>query len=276
MQKLVMHKNDVVAEFKCKNNGNFDKLIKVHNELLLPDRTREIDIALQRWMLLRSPSGLRKNFSELKEFYGPENFVSNNMRSLFDCYWIKDAEDENLSWEDVNPYETWDPSSDSIFMSIYKPADFEAFDESSPNLTIPGTDPLIWYEFDGDIGLLNENAQRDMKNYKISKELGINNVAPRYYKILSGRVFTFRESNTSEDVERIPFDTYYNMTEDKSKSKAENIRTCCEKFGIPDWKDFISQMIEFDNACGNTKRELMDLGVLRDAKTLECISFDLL
>ena len=274
MQKIVMHKDDKVAEFKCKNNGNFDKLIKVYNEELLPDRTREAEIALQRWMILRSPSGLRKNFSALKEFYGPENFVSVNMRSLFDCYWIKDADDDEISWDSVNPYTTWDPSSDSIFMSIYKPFDFEAFDESSPNLTIPGVDPLIWYEFENGIGLLNENAQKDMRDYKVAKEMGIKMVAERKYKILSGRVFTFKEVNTSEEVERIPFDTLYNLTEDPSKSKAENIKTCCEKFGIQNWKEFISSMIEFDNVCENNKRELFDIGVLRDANTLVYISFD--
>lgn len=275
MQKIVMHKDEKVAEYKCKSNGNFDKLIKVYNEELLPDRTKKTEIALQRWMILRTPSNLRRNFSALKEFYGQEYFVSKNMRSLFDCYWIKNA-DEKISWDEINPFTTWDASSDSIYMASYRPADFEGFDESSPNLTIPGADPVVWYEFEDGIGLINENAQKDMKEYKKAKELGIEIVSERSYKILSGRVFTFKNASTSDEIERIPFDTYYNAVEDPSKTKAENIKICCEKYGIPNWKEFISEMLEFDKACENSGRELFDIGVLRNANTLECISFDLL
>lgn len=276
MQKIVMHKNAPVAKYQCRSNGSFDKLLNVYDENLLPDKTQKTEIALQRWMILRMPSGLRKNFAPLKEFYGQEHFISSNMRSLFDCYWIKDASDTETTWDAINPYTTWDPSSDSIYMSIYKPADFEGFDESSPNLTIPGAAPLIWYEFDDCLGLINENAQKDMSEYKKAKELGIHVMAQRSYKILSGRVFTFRKSLTNCDVERISFDSLYNSVEDPSKTKAENIKNCCEFYGIPNWKEFITEMIEFDNACGNKNRELFDIGVLRDANSLECISFDLL
>lgn len=276
MQKILMHKNDKVASFKCRSNGLYDKLTEVYQEDLLPDRTREINIALQRWLLLRSPSGLRKNFAALKEFYGQENFVSDNMRSLFDCYWIKDAEDKKTEWGNINPWTTWDCSSDSIFMSLYKPFDFEGFDESSPNLTIPGELPLLWYEFDESIGLINENAQKDMKEYKIAKENNISILQEREYKILSGRVFTFKKSPVSENIERVSFDTLYNMVEDSSKSKAQNIQACCEHFGIPDWKNYFSELIEFDKACGYNKRELFDIGVLRDSNTFEYISLDLL
>lgn len=274
MQKLLMHKNDKVASFKCRSNGQYDKLTDVYSEDLFPDRTRELDIALQRWMLLRYPSGLRKNFSALKEFYGQEYFISNNMRSMYDCYWVKEISDEETEWDSINPWKTWDWSSDSIFMSLYKPYDFAGFDESSPNLTIPGEAPLLWYEFDDAFGLINENAQKDMKEYKIAKENGISILQPRKYKILSGRVFTFKECGVSDNIERISFDTLYNELEDTSKTKTQNLQACCEYFGIPNWKNFFTELIEFDKACGFEKRELFDIGVLRNADTLEFISFD--
>ena len=273
MKKILMHKNDEVALFSTTSNGIYTKLNAVAREDLLPDRTREYSLALQRWLLLRRQSSQISEFAPAKNFYGSECFTSRNMRSMLDCYWIKSEDNPDETWEDVNPFETWDPTFDSTFMAIYKPADFDGLDDSSPNLTIPGTDPLMWYEFDG-FGLINENAQKDMNDYRHALSAGYDIMAEREYKIIAGRGFSYRKTNTSPDVERIPFDVLYNEIEDPSKGKGANIKLCCEHFGIPDWKHFISQMIELDKETGKKNRELADVGVLRDANTLECIAFD--
>jgi len=57
-------------------------------------------------------------------------------------------------------------------------------------------------------------------------------------------------------------------------SKSENIASICTQLNIPDWRRFISEMIELDKACGKMDRDLCDIGVLRNADTLECIAFD--
>ena len=158
-------------------------------------------------------------------------------------------------------------------MMMYKPADFDGVDDSSPNLTISGTVPLMWYEFD-ELGLINERAQSDIIFYREAKSRGFECVEKREYKIIAGRVFSYRKVAVSEDVERIPFDFYYNLLEDKTLSKSENIAKCCTELKIPNWRQFISEMIELDKACGKMDRDLCDIGVLRNSNTLECIAFD--
>lgn len=274
MNKKIMHKDTEVATFTCKSNGEYNHLIDVKNEILLPDRTREYDIATKRWVLTRRQSSRINEFSEVRRFYGQENFASRNLRSMLDCYWIKDEENPDESWASVNPFVTWDPASDSVFMMMYKPADFDGVDDSSPNLTISGTLPLLWYEFDS-LGLINERAQSDILLYREAESHGIKNlVEKREYKIIAGRVFSFRKASVSDEIERIPFELYYSMSEDKSLSKEENIEKCCTEFHIPKWKDFISGMIELDKIFGKADRGLCDIGVLRNADTLECLSFD--
>lgn len=273
MKKILMHKDKEVALFSTTSSGIFTKLNAVAEEELLPDRTKEYQLALQRWLLIRRQSTQISEFAPAKNFYGSECFTSRNMRSLYDCYWIKSEDKPDETWDEVNPFENWDPTFDSTFMAIYRPADFEGLNDSSPNLTIPGTDPLMWYDFDG-IGLINENAQKDMNEYRTALSSGYNIMEDREYKIIAGRVFSFRKVRTSPDIERVSFDTLYNLVEDPSKGKGANIKACCEHFGIPGWKDFISQMIELDKEVGRKNRELSDVGVLRDANTLECICFD--
>lgn len=274
MKKTLMHKDTEVAVFSCKSNGEYNHLVEVKEEALLPDRTREYDIATKRWMLTRKQSSRINEFSEIRRFYGSDLFVSRNLRSMFDCYWIKDEDNPEETWASVNPHEVWDATSDSLFMMMYKPADFDGVDDSSPNLTISGTVPLLWYEFD-EPGLINERAQADVTVYREAKAHNLLDIVEkREYRIVAGRVFSFRRTDVSEDIERIPFDIYYNMSEDRSLSKSENIAKCCMDFGIPDWERFISGMIELDRICGKTDRDLCDIGILRNADTLECIRFD--
>lgn len=269
-----MHKDVEVASYTCKSNGSFNHLVEVKREDLLPDRTREYDIATRRWLLTRRQSSRINEFSDVRRFYGQSFFASRNLRSMTDCYWVRD-DDENPyeTWDEVNPYSTWDSTSDSLFMMMYKPADFDGVDDSSPNLTISGTVPLMWYEFD-ELGLINERAQSDINIYREAKARNFDCVEKREYKIVAGRVFSFRKVAVSENIERIPFDLYYNMMEDTNLSKSENIARCCSKLGIENWKTFISEMIELDKICGKVDRDLCDIGVLRDANTLECFAFD--
>lgn len=269
-----MHKDVEVATFSCKQNGEFNELIEVKREDLLPDKTREYSIATRRWLLTRKHSSRINEFSEIRRFYGSNYFISRNLRSMNDCYWVRN-DDSNIdeTWEEVNPHATWEPTFDSLFMMMYKPADFDSVDDSSPNLTIPGTVPLMWYNFDR-LGLINERAQSNVAFYREAKKRGFTCVEPRIYKIVAGRVFSFREVEVSEDVERIPFDIYYNMYEDNSLSKSENIAKVCTELKIPNWRDFIGEMIELDKVCKKMDRDLCDLGILRNSKTLECIGFD--
>ena len=144
--------------------------------------------------------------------------------------------------------------------------------QSSPNFTISGRHQRFWYKADGALYLLHGPAKKKMDEYKIAGKDGI--VSEKSYVILAGNVYAAEVSRTNTEIERISFEDYYSAVDTIGKSKAKGLQICCEHFGIPNWKDFISQVCEVDEKTGNESRELSDIGVLRNAKTLEIIGFD--
>jgi hypothetical protein len=180
-----------------------------------------------------------------------------------------------LSWKDVSPYNSWDEESDCYFGIISDPENTYKVDNVSPNLTIPGPEHKFWYRVDGQLGYINESAQKDMFLYKKALEHGCDDVvSPRQYLILEGKIYTFAPVETSEEIERVPFDVLYDGIEDKNKSKMENLRATCEHFKLNNWKQFFGNVTKLDEILNNKERELSDIGVLRNANTLEVVGFD--
>lgn len=277
-KQIIMHKDVEICSITLDSRGYVASVDNVENELLLPcvisDNKEELKFGIQKWLLTRMVGRSRSDYSPLRTFYGDEFFISNNRVSLSDCYWMKEK-DSDLTWEDVNPYKTWDEENDCYFGIISDPENTYKVDNISPNLTIPGTEHRFWYRLNGQLGYINESSQKDMFFYKKAIENHCEDiVAPRQYLILEGKIYTFSPVETNEDVERVPFDVLYDSMEDKSKSKMENLRITCEHYKLKGWKQFFGCITRLDEILNNKERELSDIGVLRDANTLEIIGFD--
>ena len=143
---------------------------------------------------------------------------------------------------------------------------------NSPNFTIPGSKQRIWYKTSNELLLLHGNPQTEISNYKKTKH--ISTVAHRNYFILGDEICVSIVPQVNKKIERIPFNLLYNACEDKSKNKMQNLQYCCEINQIPNWKDFFTNMFEYDEIIGNHNRELADIGVLRDSQTFEIIGFE--
>lgn len=283
MKQIIMHKDTEVCSITLDERGYVESVDSVQNEALLPcaldaqwekeKNPKDLKFGVQKWLLTRMISRGRSDYAPLRTFYGEERFVSKNRVSLADCYWVK-AADSDETWESVNPFASWDEDSDSYFGILNEPEDTYMVDNISPNLTISGVEHKFWYRMDGNLGYLNEAAQSDMAFYKKALEIGCADiVAKRQYIILSGKIYTFTPTETSESVERIPFDLLYDTVEDRSLSKMENLKKTCETYGLSKWKNFFSLMTKLDNATDNKERELSDIWVLRDSDTLKIIGF---
>lgn len=271
MKKLLMHKNDKVAEFIFSQSGNIGS-VKVINKELFPYSSESEDNSLKRFLLLRKTACNRPDLAPIAGFYGNELLYPQNYTSLFDCYWIKENT-SNEVWEDVSLFSYNDFSNDGVYLSIVNPRKFVNFQKNSPNLTLPTSQPLYWYNYEGELGLINADAQFDMINMKIAKQNQISILADRKYVIISGRIYTFKKTETSEQIERIPFDQLYLNQENPNKSATENLKECCEKLNIPGWDVYIKQLLQL-NKLLNKKIELSDLGVLRNTQNLKYIGFD--
>lgn len=271
MTKTLMHKNVPVASLKVTPDGILEDVVKVINPEFLPENNGNVKRSLQRWLMLRQISRSRKDISPLRDFYGSKMFISKNMRSLYDCYWLKS---ESETWEEINAFENWDYQTDDILLALINPVEFEEISYDSPNLTISGADNALWFYDEKHLGQITNNAQRQMNNYKTAVKNGISILKPRKYLLIYSMIFVFTPSDTSQNIESIAFDTLYNQTEDEKLNKMENLQKCCEHFKIPDWRRFINQMMEYDRLCKNSERELSDIRILRDADTLDIIRFD--
>lgn len=267
-----MHKHQRVAECKFDNRGFLKEVTRVEQEKFLPPGTRidgmNLKYSLQNWLLFRSLSANRKEIASLREFYGTMAFYSSNGISLFDTYWFSETgEDE---WDRVNAFENWDCKKDSFYLMQTHPQKVTQIHRDSPNLTVPGCAPRIWYKQDGQFCLLSEDA-KEMNAYKAGADYG--HLMKRSYVLLGEKIYVKQDAQTSPKIECLSFDGYFKEQMDPSLSKGKNLSRCCNYFEIPGWKDFLSSMLECDKKQGNQERELHDIGVLRDADTLEIIGF---
>lgn len=270
MKKELMHKNIVVAEIVETKNNQVSS-VQVFEPDWFPNLGDDSPINnYRKFKLARQTNLCRKDIQPYVGFYGYENFISNTLRSLNDCYWIREK-GSNLKYEDISAFSISDLSEDDIFLSLVRPSDFRSFGEDSPNLCIPSQKPIYWYQDDDKLGLINKNAQADMYIYKIAKEHNIDIVKPRKYLIIYNTIYTFIPIDTNEHLERISFEQLYNSTKDINLSNSANIQKCCEHYQIKNWKDFISKMIQLNKL---VQIPLSELYVLRNADTGEYLEFD--
>lgn len=276
-----MHCNDIVASVDIDNRGFINKIFNVNRADLLPcvysEDHVDLNVGLQRWLLSRQLGRTRADIAPVKAFYGTEVFSSKNLVSLNDCYWVRDISDDGAddNWEDVSPFVHWDYEEDCYFDLLHDPENTYDVDNISPNLTIPGNEARFWYKRDDRFGIITESSQKDMKTYKKAMELGFEDiVAPRSYMIIQGTIYSFHPTDTSEAVERIPFDLLYDSVAEDGVKKIDNLKNCCDKYGLNGWRRFFSSVMKLDEELGNKERNLCEIGILRDTKNLKVLGFE--
>ncbi len=282
MRREIMHCNDIVATVDIDHRGFINKIFNIDHPELLPcvysDDNNDLNVGLQRWLLSRQLGRTRADIAPVKAFYGIDIFSSKNLVSLSDCYWIRDVSEDGIKeddWKEVSPFINWDYEEDCYFDLLHDPENTYDVDNISPNLTIPGNEARFWYKKDNVLGIITEASQKDMKTYKKAVELGYEDiVATRSYMIIQGTIYSFHPTGTSENVERIPFDILYDSVADDGLKKIDNLKNCCEKFGLTDWRKFFSSVMKLDDELGNKERNLCEVGILRDVKSLKVLGFE--
>ena len=94
--------------------------------------------------------------------------------------------------------------------------------------------------------------------------------------IKCGKIYVSTPIFTSKELELISFEDIYTSCYSDELNKYNNLKKCCLKYDIPYWEKFIECVCKLDEETENDTRELADIGVLRDTKTLEYKGFALL
>lgn len=270
-----MHGDKKIADCKFDKHGYLDSISKIYDEKLLPISVQtDYVCSLSRWITNRSLSSTRKDIAPLREFYGNDTFISEHGLSLQDQYWF--ANNKLNDWEKANLLENWEPEKDTVRLMLQEPyLLFGSYDMDSPNLTIPGNTTRIWHKEKDTFYLLYSNAQSEMLHYKNLPEDAIEEhiYEKRSYSIYASQIYTKVHVPISLDTELVNFYDYYKLTENPEKSNMENLKHCCTVFEIPNWLSFLNKMTQYDELIGIQDRELQDLYLLRDTKTLEIKGF---
>ena len=293
-QKILMHKKDKVAALSFNKYGYLNNLKEVYNEKLLPpgitgSSEAEIRAGLERWCISRSLSENRIDIAPYREFYGHKTFISDNGISLFDCYWFADG--NNKDWDKENAYDNWNPKEDILYTMIAHPEDiryilYKKDSKNTPNYTIPGSLSRMWYYKKSKNGakipvILFGDAKKEMMMYNLGRDSGV--IAERKYIILAGRIYAMVAAQTNKNIELISFDNYYANSAEEGKEKLENFEITCKKWHIPNWEEFLHNVLDVDNLVESKNNpgvtpvghihDFADFGVLRDSNTLEIIGF---
>lgn len=289
----LMHKNKKVATCLFDKDGYLKQISEIHNEAHFPVMAQKNPLqGLQQWIASRSPGKGRRDLAELKAFYSPEKISSPHLASLFDAYWFQDTDDKK-TWDEINFFSRFDNKTDGIEALLFRQGSMGRYslNMDSPNLTIPGSKERYWLKQNNKLYLIYRNAQAEMAEFRkgktaiktlqedekdlgLPKESSHNEILPREYILHNDILFTRIPVETNEHLERIPLEEYYiAANKNKGQSKVQNLVRCCQQYQFPDYRKFFSLIADYDDAIGLEERELAEVGVLRNADTLEIVGF---
>ena len=198
--------------------------------------------------------------------------------SLSDQYWICPAGAE-LIWEKINFFDNSfsDDMGDVLFG---KPKKNENFDFSSPDNTSDGYLKKRWKIINGKRCLIKGGSNLERQQpfneviaSKIMDRLNINHVS---YNIIweDGEPYSVCEDFVTRDTELVSaWRIMQTQKKDNSTSVYQHFVNCCKSLGAADVVPALDRMLVLDYLISNEDRHLNNFGLLRNAETLEWISF---
>lgn len=273
----LMHKEDMVCVLHINRSNQVEKITSLTDNArrLLPPSVscaegRDLRIEFTRWIRSRIFSPARTDIMEMQPFLPWETLSQAGKISMMDCYWFK--KDDTETWENINPYDNWNPKVDPICMLNLRP-EYVKKDNViiSPNLAIPGAETTFYYSNGNEYFLLMPDVIKEMNYYK--KNLDNPVVAKRFYTTVSDRLYVAKEIETSKDIEQFPVSELFIATEGFSQKTVNGLYHCLMQYGISknEILTFMKQMYEADDSVGYEDRDLDTIYILRNANTLETI-----
>ncbi len=288
MKYTLIHKNVAVADIEIDETlGGVTKIRNITAKEHLPVGTIRIQrddevvdrYAFNQWWTGRSIPASRMGVTDALETLGIYNTKLLLTKclglSLSDHYWIKPY-NKNILWEDVNFFDNdfSDDIGDVLFGMNGKNADF---DFVSPDNTSDGNLQKRWKIIDGKRCLLKSGSTpfrqqpfNEVIATLVMNKLGIEHI-PYTITWIDSKPYSICEDFVTKDTELI---SAWRVLQLRQK---ENHESCylhyvniCKELGI-DIVPALDRMIVLDYIIANEDRHFNNLGLLRDANTLEWI-----
>ena len=286
MNYLLRRKDEIVTIVDFMEDGNVykfqQKLIKPE---LAPLHDSDNHNWLRQWWKRRAVpinQGNIKKMLEKKGLIGPEEYLIKNLGlSLTDYYWISPV-DCDLTWKDVNLFEN--DFKDNILISEYSDEAYENIPHYTPNSSLQGTLEKSWTILNGERGLLKgnrDNLSSESINEVIASKLyelqGFGNFTKYELVKINGRDYDygcFSKLFTSLKLELISaYDVICSEKKKNDISLFEHFINVCSEHGMDKDKlrEYLDYMILSDFILSGRDRHLNNIGVLRDADSLQFV-----
>lgn len=266
---LLKHRDDVAAVVEIsETDASLISVREVVKAQLLP-LCAQMDISnISLWWKRRAAPSSRSDVRQLlskKRFSSVHQFLLENLAlSVTDCYWLCPS-DADISWENVSFHENGISSHD-------------------PSASLGGSLAKRWVKRKGHMFLEKGNMPRHSFQQSLNevfasllhrKQNFDNYVSYELVRLKDGSTGCMCECFTNSDIEFVPaWEIFSKYGYDHDSSYLEQYVSYCAEEGVDEnaCRKFLDYQTMTDFLLTDKDRHLANYGLLRDARTLECVS----
>lgn len=290
MKCILMNKNKKIALLELNSEFNIiEKIYEIYNIDYAPlsfknafyDKVTNNEKALNEWYRGRGIPDWRKDIKSLLENLNikstDELLNKSYALSLSDQYWIKEENQENLKWEDINFFTNDFKYKGYLNISLSSSSDnTEQVDLRSPNNTTDGMLQKAWIiENNKRVlvkGTFYSPKQEPLNEWLVSQICQKLNLDFCNYTIdiIDNKIVSKCEDFINENQEIITaYDIFNSEKKDNNTNDFEHYINILEKNGIKDGRKKVQDMFLIDYIVMNFDRHLKNYGIIRNVQNLK-------
>lgn len=290
MKCILMNKNKKIALLELNSEFNIiEKIYEIYNIDYAPlsfknafyDKVTNNEKALNEWYRGRGIPDWRKDIKSLLENLNikstDELLNKSYALSLSDQYWIKEENQGNLKWEDINFFTNDFKYKGYLNISLSSSSDnTEQVDLRSPNNTTDGMLQKAWIiENNKRVlvkGTFYSPKQEPLNEWLVSQICQKLNLDFCNYRIdiIDNKIVSKCEDFINENQEIITaYDIFNSEKKDNNTNDFEHYINILEKNGIKDGRKKVQDMFLIDYIVMNFDRHLKNYGIIRNVQNLK-------
>lgn len=289
MKCILMNKNKKIALIELNSEFNIiEKIYKIYNIKYAPlsfenaynNKAINNVKVLNQWYRGRGIPDWRKDLKKLLEnlkIESPDELLNKSYAlSLSDQYWIKEENQMELKWENINFFTNNFKYESYLNISLSSSKVDDEIDLQSPNNTTDGMLQKAWIiENDKRVlvkGTYYQANQEPLNEWLVSQICDRLNMDYCNYRIdiINNKIISKCEDFITENQEIITAYDIFNLEKKNNNiNDLEHYINILEKHGIVNARKKLQDMILIDYIVMNFDRHLKNFGVIRNVETLE-------
>lgn len=289
MKCILMNKNKKIALIELNSEFNIiEKIYKIYNIKYAPlsfenaynNKAINNVKVLNQWYRGRGIPDWRKDLKKLLEnlkIESPDELLNKSYAlSLSDQYWIKEENQMELKWENINFFTNNFKYESYLNISLSSSKVDDEIDLQSPNNTTDGMLQKAWIiENDKRVlvkGTYYQANQEPLNEWLVSQICDRLNMDYCNYRIdiINNKIVSKCEDFITENQEIITAYDIFNLEKKNNNiNDLEHYINILEKHGIVNARKKLQDMILIDYIVMNFDRHLKNFGVIRNVETLE-------